>query len=204
MYGSFPGQNSTLRGCPESRLPDRIHFLDDRRWIRRSRQFLYCPESRGRQSRTDPQRLPQRHDHCSDLGSVLHLPFDRMPGAYFPCLYHRGRRSAHGRGLSGDPWRLSAIYECRDHDCRGFRRFWKNRAAICCKHRVYRHPHSAGAGAGTDGSRTKRDLVEHHHFQHFQRNHSAVLVFDLSQERITGTTENFLTRILFYIKMKKM
>ena len=31
-----------------------------------------------------------------------------------------------------------------------------------------------------------------------------MLVFDLSQERITGTTENFLTRILFYIKMKKM
>ena len=30
-----------------------------------------------------------------------------------------------------------------------------------------------------------------------------MLVFDLSQERITGTTENFLTRILFYIKMKK-
>lgn len=31
-----------------------------------------------------------------------------------------------------------------------------------------------------------------------------MLVFDLYEEGIAGATENFLTRILFYIKMKKM
>src|SRR5699024_11766709 len=114
-----------------------------------------------------------------------------MSGAYFPYLYHRGGCAAHGRGLSCNPRCVSAIYECRDHHCRSFRRIRQNRASICCQYSVYRHPDPAGPDPGEHGSWPERNLVEHYDFQYLKRNYPFMLVFEVFEKN----DKNFLTPI---------
>lgn len=55
--------------------------------------------------------------------------------------------------------------------------------AVCHQHYIYLLANSSGDAADHNVTRLKRYLVEYNHFQYFQRDFTADLVFDLFKER---------------------
>ena len=120
---------------------------------------------------------------AAGLGNLLHTASDSLPGTNLPDLYHRTGRHTNGCGLFDDPRRVTTLYERRDHYSRCIFRLRPYSTAVCHQYYIYLRADSSGDAADHNVTRLKRYLVEYNHFQHFQRDFTADLVFVLFKER---------------------